>query len=187
MGRISAEPIEPGFDGADALLRAWRDGLRPDPDLTVSAWADKHRILSPRGANEAGPWRTARTPYLREIMDALSPRHPAQRVVFMKGSQVGATESANCWIGYVIHHAPGPMLAVQPTVELAKRFSQQRVEPLIEASPILRERIAPARSPCVVVVVNCAASGRPGTISARPTTWSSSRWIGRPSTACSQR
>jgi len=28
----------------------------------------------------------------------------------------------NNWIGYVIHHAsPGPMLAVQPTVELAKR------------------------------------------------------------------
>ena len=35
---------------------------------------------------------------------------------------------------------------MQPTVELAKRFSQQRVEPLIEASPMLRERVAPARS-----------------------------------------
>ena len=31
-------------------------------------------------------------------------------------------------------------------MELAKRFSQQRVEPLIEASPMLRERVAPARS-----------------------------------------
>src|SRR5512132_987578 len=74
-----------GFDGAEDLLRAWRDGLTPDPDLTVSAWADKHRVLSPRGANEAGPWRTSRTPYLREIMDALSPSHPCQRVAFMKG------------------------------------------------------------------------------------------------------
>jgi phage terminase large subunit GpA-like protein len=104
------------FDGAGDLLRAWRDGLTSDPDLTVSAWADRHRILSPRGANEAGPWRTSRTPYLRELMDALSPRHPAQRVVFMKGSQLGASESGCCWIGYVIHHAPGPMLAVQPSV-----------------------------------------------------------------------
>ena len=34
------------------------------------------------------------------------------------------TEAGNNWIGYVIHHAPGPMLAVQPTVELAKRFSR---------------------------------------------------------------
>ena len=79
-------------------------------------------------------------------MDALSPSHPCQRVVFMKGSQVGATESGGNWIGYVIHHAPGPMLAVQPSVELAKRFSQQRIDPLIEESPVLREKVAPARS-----------------------------------------
>ena len=124
-----------GFDGAEDLLRAWGDGLTPDPDLTVSAWADTHRVLSPRGANEAGPWRTSRTPYLQELMDALSPRHPVQRVAFMKGSQVGATEAGGNWIGYVIHHAPGPMLAVQPSVELAKRFSQQRIDPLIEETP----------------------------------------------------
>ena len=42
--------VELGFDGAEDLLRAWRDGLTPDPDLTVSAWADKHRVLSSRGA-----------------------------------------------------------------------------------------------------------------------------------------
>ena len=138
--------VELGFDGAEDLLRAWRDGLTPDPDLTVSAWADKHRVLSSRGASEAGPWRTSRTPYLREIMDTLSPSHPCQRVAFMKGSQVGATESGGNWIGYVIHHAPGPMLAVQPSVELAKRFSQQRIDPLIEESPVLRQKVAPSRS-----------------------------------------
>ncbi|MBK8174796.1 MAG: phage terminase large subunit family protein [Rhodospirillales bacterium] len=145
-GPSSGDSIDLAFDGGDALLRAWCHGLTPDPDLTVSTWADRHRILSPRGANEAGPWRTSRTPYLQELMDALSPRHPAQRVVFMKGSQLGASESGCNWIGYVIHHAPGPMLAVQPTVELAKRFSQQRVDPLIEESPALREKVAPSRS-----------------------------------------
>jgi phage terminase large subunit GpA-like protein len=134
------------YDGAAAIAAAWADGLRPDPSLTVSAWADRHRVLSPRGANEAGPWRTSRTPYLKEIMDHLSPSHPCQRVVFMKGAQTGGSEAGNNFLGYVIHHAPGPILAVQPTVELAKRFSQQRVEPLIEASPMLRERVAPARS-----------------------------------------
>jgi phage terminase large subunit GpA-like protein len=38
------------------------------------------------------------------------------------------------------------MLAVQPTVELAKRFSRQRIDPLIAESPALRERVRPARS-----------------------------------------
>ncbi|MGD9506953.1 MAG: phage terminase large subunit family protein [Geminicoccaceae bacterium] len=134
------------FEGVDDFLVAWRDGLRPDPLLTVSEWADRHRFLSPRASAEPGRYRTDRTPYMRAILDALSPSHPARRVVFMKAAQVGATESGNCFIGYVIHHAPGPMLAVQPTVELAKRFSRQRIEPLIAESPALRDRVKPARS-----------------------------------------
>jgi phage terminase large subunit GpA-like protein len=135
-----------GFDGAGEILQAWRDGMAPEPALLVSDWADKHRMLGSRGSAEPGPWRTARTPYLRDVMDALSPAHPARRVVFMKGAQVGGTECGNNWIGYVIHHAPGPMLAVQPTTELAKRFSDQRIDPLVEETPAIRERVAPARS-----------------------------------------
>ena len=134
------------FDGADDILRTWRRGMRPDPDLTVSEWADQHRWLSSRASAEPGRYRTARTPYLREIMDALSPKHPAQRITFMKAAQVGATEAGNNWIGFVIHHAPGPMLAVLPTLEMAKRSSRGRIDPLIEDSPALRERVNPARS-----------------------------------------
>jgi phage terminase large subunit GpA-like protein len=140
------EDLDLGFDGAEDILRAWRRGMRPDPDLTVSEWADQHRWLSSRASAEPGRYRTARTPYLREIMDALSPRHPAQRVSFMKAAQVGATEAGNNWIGFVIHHAPGPVLAVLPTVEMAKRSSRGRIDPLIADSPALRERVNPARS-----------------------------------------
>jgi phage terminase large subunit GpA-like protein len=144
--RSSSSFAELVFDGADELGQAWRDGLTPDPALTVSQWADQHRYLSPRASAEPGRYRTDRTPYMRAIMDALSPSHPARRVVVMKSAQVGFSEGGNCWIGYVIHHAPGPMLLVQPTVELAKRFSRQRIDPLIEESPALRERVKPARS-----------------------------------------
>jgi phage terminase large subunit GpA-like protein len=120
--------------------------LRPPPQLTVSEWAERHRMLGSRASAEPGPWRTSRTPYLKDVMDALSAVHPARRVVFMKGAQVGATESGNCWLGYIMHHVPAPVLAVQPTVELAKRFSRQRIDPLLEETPALRERVAPARA-----------------------------------------
>jgi Phage major capsid protein E/Phage terminase large subunit (GpA) len=76
-------------DGADAIERAWRDGLKPDPLLTVSEWADRYRVLSQRASSEPGRWRTERTPYLREIMDCLSPSSPVQRVALMKGAQIG--------------------------------------------------------------------------------------------------
>jgi len=66
--------------------------LRPPPQLTVSEWAERHRMLGSRASAEPGPWRTNRTPYLKDVMDALSAVHPARRVVFMKGAQVPAPQ-----------------------------------------------------------------------------------------------
>ncbi|MGE5646150.1 MAG: phage terminase large subunit family protein [Acidobacteriota bacterium] len=125
---------------------ALASGFRPDPVLTISQWADRYRTLSQRASAEPGRWRTDRTPYLREIMDCLSPTSPIERTVFMKGAQIGGTECGNNWIGYVIHQAPGPMMAVQPTVEMAKRNSKQRIDPLIEESEVLRALVHDPRS-----------------------------------------
>ena len=122
------------------------EGLRPEPVLSVSEWADRHRRLSSKASAEPGPWRTSRTPYLREPMDCLSSNSSVQRVVMMFAAQTGKTESGSNWLGYVIAHAPGPMLLVQPTVEMAKRLSKQRLESLISETPVLAEKIAPARS-----------------------------------------
>ena len=134
------------YEGNRQFLRSLTDGLTPDPPMTVAEWADTYRILSGRAAAEAGKYRTSRTPYMREIMESLSPSSPIERVVFMKAAQTGATEAGNNFIGFIIHQAPGPILAVQPTVELAKRNSQQRIDPLIEDSAELRKIVAPARS-----------------------------------------
>ena len=125
---------------------AFMDGLRPEQALTVSEWADKHRRLSSKASAEPGPWRTGRTPYLREPMDCLSTTSSVQRVVMMFAAQTGKTESGSNWLGYVIDHAPGPMLLVQPTVEMAKRLSKQRLESLVTETPALAAKIAPSRS-----------------------------------------
>ena len=138
--------VDVDYEGAIEIERAWREGLTPDPLLTVSEWSDRHRMLSSKASAEPGRWRTSRTPYLKAIMDCLSPTSPVERVVFMKGAQLGATEMGSNWIGYVIHHAPGPMMAVWPTVDMAKRNSKQRIDPLIEEFGVLAELIAPARS-----------------------------------------
>jgi phage terminase large subunit GpA-like protein len=129
-----------------AFLQALREGLRPDVHLSVSAWADKHRVLDTRSSAEAGQWRTSRTPYLKEPMDCLSVDSPVQRVVMMTGAQIGKTETGNNWIGYIIDHAPGPIMAVQPTLAMAQRFSKQRLDPLIAASDRLSIKIPAARS-----------------------------------------
>jgi phage terminase large subunit GpA-like protein len=56
----------------NAYRGGFLDGLRPDAQLTVSEWADQYRMLSSKASAEPGPWRTGRTPYLREPMDCLS-------------------------------------------------------------------------------------------------------------------
>ena len=134
------------YEGGFEIERAWREGLRPDPRLTVSEWAERYRMLSTKESAEPGRWRNARTPYLREIMDCLSPASPVERVVLMKGAQVGGTELGLNWVGYAIHHAPGPMMIVWPTTEMAQRNSKHRIDPLIEESPVLKDIIAPPRS-----------------------------------------
>ncbi len=129
----------------NAYAQAFSSGLKPDPNLTVSEWSDTYRILPSKGAAEPGRYRTARAPFLKEIMDCLSPHTPIQRIVFMKSSQVGGTELGLNWLGAIIHLWPAPVMILQPNLELAERFSKQRVEPMLDETPQLRKLIAPSR------------------------------------------
>ena len=124
----------------------WIDGWTPDPVISISQWADQFRMLPARGASEHGPWRTTRTPYLREPMDCLSPHDRTEQVVLQFGAQTGKTEAGLNWIGATADYYPCPMLMVQPTVEMAERVSKQRVASMIEDTPKLRKVFSEAKS-----------------------------------------
>jgi hypothetical protein len=83
-------------DACERHLNAWLDGAEDVTDsgvhLTISQWSDQYRVLSRVSAGEPGRWRTSRTPFLREIMDCLSPSSPYSRVVYMKPAQIGGSE-----------------------------------------------------------------------------------------------
>jgi phage terminase large subunit GpA-like protein len=130
---------------AALIDQAWRRGLAAPPMITVSAWADKHRVLPVVNA-EPGPWRTARVPYLREIMDCLSAGSPVERVVVMKAAQVGATEAALNAVAYWIDAEPGTILAAWPSIDMLRRNSRTRIDPLFDGTPALRAKVARARS-----------------------------------------
>lgn len=130
----------------DYFLKGWKSGWKPDALLTVSQWADEHRVLSAKSASEPGRWRTSRAPYAREPMDELSAYSSTEKVVLMWGAQLSKTETGNNFIGYAAHHAPGPIMAVQPTLDMAKRLSKQRIAPLISETPALVERFASDKS-----------------------------------------
>jgi phage terminase large subunit GpA-like protein len=122
-----------------------RATLSPPPNITVSEWADAHRRLSREASAEVGRWSTSRAPYQRGIMDAFS--DPLiERVVWMKASQVGATEILNNIVGYHVDQDPSPILILQPTVELARAWSTDRLAPMLRDSPRLQGKVQEPRT-----------------------------------------
>ncbi len=117
---------------------------RPPENLTVSEWADRYRYLSPESSAEAGLWRTARTPYLREPMDAFTDPN-VRRIVVVSSSQMGKSEFILNAIGYIIDQDPGSTLYIQPTVEDSKKFSNLRISPMIRDCPKLRGKVHNAK------------------------------------------
>lgn len=133
-------------DPQTIYMDAAREGLKPEIVLAVWEWANERRVLSEVSSREAGKYRTERTPYLKEIMDCLSVHNPVTEIVIIKGTQVGGTEIANNFVGYIIDVAPGPCLYMLPTVELAQEHSKNRITPMIEKIPELTKKVAPSRS-----------------------------------------
>jgi phage terminase large subunit GpA-like protein len=133
-------------DAALAYRQAFRDGLRPESMGTVDQWADTHRVLTSEASSEPGRWRTSRTPYLREPMQCMSASSPMRRIVLMFGSQMGKTEVILNSIGSNIHERPAPMLFVEPTIDLLKKINRQRLDPLLTQTPVLMDKVKPARS-----------------------------------------
>lgn len=154
----------------EAERRAWE---LPD-DLTVSQWADRHRVLDAKISSEPGPWRTARTPYLREPMDC-GGDPTCEELTIKKSTQVGGTEAVYNIIAYRADRLPGPTLIVMPRERDAKKISGQRVQPMFELSPKLRESMTGRRNDMNdleltlrTMTVNLASADSPAALSNSP-------------------
>ena len=65
--------------GSD-LTRAFLKALCPPPDVSVSEWAERNRILVSESSAAPGKWRTE--PYQREVMDAFTDNH-VEKIIMM--------------------------------------------------------------------------------------------------------
>ena len=115
--------------------------LKPPPDLTLSEWADTFRRLSAGSSAEPGRWRTSKAPYQKEIMDAITDI-AIRKVVIMSAAQVGKTDAMVLNpIGYYVHYDPSPIMVIQPTIDMAEKFSKEKLSPMIRDTPVIAERI----------------------------------------------
>lgn len=117
----------------------------PPERLTVSEWADKKRRLSPESSAETGAWRTSRTPYLEEPMNAFNDPK-VQHIVIVSSSQVGKSEAMNNMLGYIIDQDPGSILYIHPTTIDAKEYSKLRIAPMIRDCKALKSKVSDPKS-----------------------------------------
>jgi len=78
-------------------------------------------------------------------MDAYNDR-AVNTIVVMSSAQVGKTEIINNIVGYVIDQNPGPMLVLQPTLEMSQTWSKDRLAPMLRDSPCLRGKVKDPRA-----------------------------------------
>ena len=129
----------------EATLVRVRSGFMPPPDLTVSEFADRELIVT-TGPLAGTHWQTSFAPYQRGILDAFHEKG-VEIAVVMGSSQWGKTACAVNLVAYHIKHDPCPILVVEPTVDpMAKDFAKNRLDPVIAASPSLRECVSKKRA-----------------------------------------
>lgn len=132
------------YEVASYIHEALRQ-LKPPEDISVSEWAQKYRMLDAKTAAMPGPWRNDNTPYLTEIMNELN-NYETEEIVFCKCTQVGGTEAELNMLGYIIGQDPAPSMVVYPSDKLGESISDNRIKPMLQASPTLRERFYELRS-----------------------------------------
>lgn len=125
---------------ADMFARIFKV-LQPPPEMTLSQWADKFRRLSAGSSAEPGRWKTAKAPYQKEIMDAITDI-TIKKVVIMSAAQVGKTDAMVLNpIGYYVHYDPSPIMVIQPTIDMAEKFSKEKLSPMLRDTTVLADRI----------------------------------------------
>lgn len=113
--------------------------MLPPEQITVSEWAGKYRMLDSKSSAIPGPWNNDITPYLIGVMDEFN-NYETSKIIFVKPTQVGGTEALQNMIGYIVMQDPAPTMIVYPTETLAKSISENRLQPMLRATPELARR-----------------------------------------------
>lgn len=127
------------------LLKIFQDGIRPDEIMTVSEFSEKN-IYLPENMSEPGLINLDRTPYMRKPLDDLTPGNKINKVVFMGSVQLAKSNMAIMFALAMMFISPGNTMFVFPRISDAHDFAQERLSPMIQASPVLKKLVKSGRN-----------------------------------------
>lgn len=114
-----------------------RSAYRRPQYETVTQWADANRVLDPDKSAEGGPYRSARTPYMRGPMDAFTDVE-VEEIDVMGGRQISKSTTIQNMIGYTIDQDPGPSAYVVPREKDVDERSKEIFVPMVNLSQALK-------------------------------------------------
>lgn len=110
--------------------------LRPPRRTLPSEWAAEHLYL-----DDGIKWSPEITPYMVRPMDMTTSRE-AEAVVFIGPARTGKTVSlVDGRLGHIIANDPADTMVSQMSQQLAKHYSNTRIDRMHHYSPMLREQI----------------------------------------------
>ncbi len=127
--------------GIEFLQSLKKKQLKRNRKLRLSDWCDQNRVLSGEESSISGRWKTSFTPYLKEILDNLSPFSNVKKIYVMKSAQVGLTEAGLNWILYIIAQEPTKVWYCLPTEKAIKSASKLRFEQALRQHPKVQAKI----------------------------------------------
>jgi phage terminase large subunit GpA-like protein len=122
---------------AAQLERSLRDVFAPVDTRTVWQWAEDEVVLTRRQTETPGPYSTLLTPYVREPLDAFADPRTSDLVLCF-GSQTSKTTTLMLGASWRMVNNPAPTIWVMPTEHLARSFSENRLQPMVEDCGKLR-------------------------------------------------
>ncbi len=118
---------------------------RPAPDLSTFEWSNTYRYVAQGASATPGKFNTELTPYMEFLYDLMD--DPAfSMIVAMKSAQIAWTETINNKIGKHAHIDPLSCIVMFAKDGAARAFEREKLVPMIEATPVLHERINTSRS-----------------------------------------
>lgn len=120
------------------MTAAFARAIAPRKPMRVSEWAERHRVLSSKGSQEASAWRNDRNPPQVEIMDCFSARSPVTDVVALMPVQFGKSEIEMNVLGYTMCENPMPIIVALPAEVSLNKIIDQKLNPMIDECPAVR-------------------------------------------------
>lgn len=112
-------------------IKALREALASRSVGEVWRWAETNVYISARYSATPGKFRVAFTPYVKEVLECFHDRSVTD-LTLCWGSQTAKTTCIMIGVAYRLDNDPSPTLWVLPNLDLAKTFSRNRWQVMVD-------------------------------------------------------